>query len=83
MLEKFGDNPFDYNNGLPGLFMFSNALQIWAVLQDSPNVQVIDAATTFNVAPELIAEAATIHPYLVVERRDQDDVRLWTIGHDG
>ena len=71
-LEHLGG--WNHDTGQPGIALFGNAVQVWAVAQNRP-VTVDEAALTFNVAPELIRQAVEEHGWMYL-RGDR-------IEHDG
>jgi hypothetical protein len=68
------DNSWDHDSGTPGLNLFANAVQVWAVLQERP-VTVNDAALAFNATPDVIRQAVEHHAWMFL---DGD-----TIEHEG
>lgn len=65
------DNEWAWNHetGAPGIALFSNAVQVWAVAHGG-EVTVSAAALAFNVKPELIRQAADDHPWMYIGHGD-------------
>lgn len=65
---------------------FAAALQVWSCMQRRPT-RVGEAATAFNVAPELVVEAVGYHYWMFLSRIDIDGKALpieqWLIEHEG
>lgn len=78
--ENFG---FDVDTGAPKISDFSNALQLWSILQQRP-CSVGEAARVFNVPPARIYEAIEHHYWMFLTqdagRHSPDDV---VIQHEG
>lgn len=60
---------WDHAAGVPGVKLFSNALQVWAYAQGRV-VTVDDAALAFNVPPEVIRRAVEWHYWLFITEGD-------------
>ena len=67
--------PEDDGSGNPGVILFGNAVQVWAVLQDRI-VTVNEAALTFNAEPSLVRQAIEESAWMFVGEND-------TIQHEG
>lgn len=72
---------WDTETGAPGIALFNNAIQVWAVAQQRP-VSVADAARAFNVSPERIVEAVEEHYWMFLEGIPGDYEYLM-IEHEG
>lgn len=68
--------------GRPGVGLMARAISAWAA--QNGGVTIGDAAKTFNMPPEAVAQCVDHHPYLMVLGR-LDDVPLEerVIEHDG
>ena len=68
MIESLDTNiegpDWNLETGEPSIVLFANAVQVWAVCQDSPRVTVDAAALAFNVKPELIRQAVEHHAWM-------------------
>ena len=60
---------WNHDTGMPGIALFANAVQIWAIAQNR-DITVNDAAMSFNVAPDLIRQAADWHYWMSVGAGD-------------
>lgn len=67
--------------GQPGIFLFANALQVWAIRQDHL-VSVAEAAVAFRCPPLAIMEAVDRHAWMFLSGPDDDYSRL-LIEHEG
>ena len=56
-------------SGMPGVGLFSSALQVWTVAQNRP-VKVAEAALAFNVKPEIIRQAVEAHYWMLLGAGD-------------
>lgn len=72
---------WDTETGKPGVVLFSNALQVWAVMQKG-EVSVRAAATAFNVDPVMIVGAVKSHAWMFMTGPRDDFDRLM-IEHEG
>ena len=54
---------WNHDTGNPGVMLFANAVQVWAIAQDRP-VTAKEAAASFNVDPDLVREAVEEHPWM-------------------
>lgn len=57
-------------DGEPGISLFSNAIQVWAIAQDRGGLTINEAALAFNVRPDLIRQAVEDHPWMFVGSGD-------------
>lgn len=73
---------WDRDTGNPGIMLFANAVQVWAVMQDKRPITVGDAAAAFNAETRRVAEAVREHPWMFLEGPDDDPARQ-TIEHEG
>jgi hypothetical protein len=69
------DDAWCLETGRPGIGLFANAVQIWALLQER-EVTIAEAARAFNVPEAMIRTAVEWHPWMLIEAGD-------IIGHDG
>lgn len=72
---------WDTETGAPGIALFNNAVQVWAISQMRP-VSVADAARAFNIAPERVVEAVEEHYWMFLEGSPGDYENLM-IEHEG
>lgn len=83
--EKFADDlehdGWDRERGMPTLSHASNALQVWAVLQNR-QVTVRDASVAFNIDDAQVRELVAAHVWMYLEGPDDDPTKQ-TIEHDG
>lgn len=82
-MQEFGPRPRSFHMGRVGICRFADALQVWAFCQPSPYVTVGEAADAFDADPECIVAAVETRRDLAIQDRDSEDIRRWTIGHDG
>ena len=68
------DEGYAEDSGLLGITLFSNAVQVWSVVQKRPTT-VAEAALAFNATPEAIRQAVEHHYWMFLD----GDV----IGHEG
>lgn len=71
----WNSGPEDDGSGNPGVILFGNAIQVWAVLQDRV-VTVNEAALTFNADPRLVRQAIEESAWMFVGEHD-------SIQHEG
>lgn len=64
-LESDDTQGWNQDNGQPGIGLFSNAVQVWAIAQGR-DVTVQEAALAFNVVPDLIRQAVDHHYYMLL-----------------
>jgi hypothetical protein len=50
--------------GLPGIALFANALQVWAMAQNRVEVTVQEAALAFNTTEAVIRQAVEWHAWM-------------------
>lgn len=72
---------WDSETGKPGIILFANAVQVWAVLQEG-DVSVSRAATAFNVLPAMIVAAVKSHAWMFLTG-PRDDFDKLLIEHEG
>lgn len=84
----FGPDPESWNidaggdyAGLPGIGIFSDALQVWSVVQEGP-VSVASAARAFNCTAARIIFAVRRHSWMYLAGPDDDYEKL-LIEHEG
>ncbi len=73
---------WDQKTGAPGIGLFSNAVQVWALMQPEQSVSVARAARVFNVDPQRICEAVQWHVWMFLAGPTDDYTKLM-IEHDG
>ena len=73
---------WDLDTGAPGIGLFGNAVQVWAVMQNRRQVSVAEAARAFNVPPERIVEAVEEHSWMFLSGSDFDPAARF-IEHEG
>lgn len=80
---EFGDldHEWDHRTGRPGIGLFSDALQVWAVLQER-RVSVAEAAAAFKVPGAAIVRAVENHYWMDLTGPRDDYARLM-IEHEG
>jgi hypothetical protein len=63
---------------------FANAVQVWSFVQGRPTT-IGEAATTFNVALEVLVEAVEAHPWMALSYLSTDAANpaSWIIEHEG
>ena len=79
------DDDWDYETGAPKISHFSNAVQVWSILQERPTT-IADAALAFNVPTERIYEAVEEHYWMFVGGDGEDASKnpvTDTIEHEG
>lgn len=76
---------WDQDTQRPGISLFGNAVQTWAVMQDRSKVTVAEAALAFNVAPRRIIEAVEQHYWMFIDGPVDygTDFSKLTIEHEG
>ena len=83
---KFADDEiyhvWDQDNGVPTLGTVAQAIQIWSVFQNRPNVTVREAGEAFNLDDAQVREAVIYHPWMYLAGPD-DDATQQHIEHDG
>lgn len=72
---------WDDETGAPGISLFNNAVQVWAVAQQR-SVSVAEAARAFNISPERIVEAVKEHYWMYLDG-PPDDYEHLMIEHEG
>ncbi len=74
---------WDQENGAPGIGLFGNAIQVWAIFQGPHHtVSVAEAAKAFNCDPQRIIQAVNDHSYMYL-CGDSAKPLEQTIEHDG
>lgn len=76
------DMGWDHDTGNPGIMLFGNAVQVWAIRQNRPMVTVGQAAKAFKIEPAKVAEAVSAHPWMYLDFTDKP-LAEQIIEHDG
>lgn len=87
--EAFADDAehhgWDQETGMPTVAHASDALQVWAILQNrggSGGVTVREAGDAFNLDDDQVRELVNGHPWMYLSGPD-DDATKQIIEHDG
>ena len=63
--HEFGFQP----DGQPTMASLAGAIEIWARLQDHMTLSVADASSIFNIPPERVRLAVSVHPSMSLDDR--------------
>lgn len=78
------DEAWDHETGKPGIQLFANAIQVWAVCNLKPGraPSVANAAEAFAVDPRMIVEAVNANYWMFLAGPDNDFTKI-SIEHEG
>lgn len=86
MSEFFGrdDDAWDHDTGKPGIQLFANAVQVWAISNANAGrpSNVAAAAAAFAVEPMMIVKAVDAHYWMFLSGPDDDFTKM-LIEHEG